>query len=540
MDGLTEDEEPRFVVSIESHASETVAWRQRRKGGSREDQAVREIVVSLPPKIGDYEPQQPPAIVSEADEALGAIARLDSTHGSHLAALSMLLLRAESVASSKIEQVEASMEDFARASQGTKANASATMMVASANALDRLIHSVGFDRPITLDNVLAAHRILMESDPVERYYAGRLRDMQNWIGGSDYSPLGALYVPPPPETVPGYLEDLLEFANRDDVPVLVQAAVVHAQFESIHPFTDGNGRIGRALINTVLRRRGTTASVVIPIASALVARRETYFDVLTEYRQGDVGPIIRAIAQAARSSAQESTTSARRLAEMPGQWSDAYAETHGRSPRAGSAARKILERLPREPFFTTEDMEDTIGGAASSVYRAIELLVEAEILRPLTQRKRKQVWCAGSIIDELEDLGARVARSTVREPVWSELQRQIAINWAKIAGGGIDPAVIRAVMPESVQELYKTVSAGLFASMGMPTPISLPSVGFDLEKNRRHIGVPIAPIASLPASVTEALEAIRAAQSFVGSEEDEKSRKRITDVSDDIGTDAEG
>ena len=437
MDGLADGEDLRFVVSIESHASETVAWRQQRKGGSREDQAVREVVVSLPPKISDYEPKQPPRIVSEADEALGAIARLDSTHGSHLAALSMLLLRAESVASSKIEQVEASMEDFARASHGTKANASATMMVASAQALDRLIHTVGPEYPITLDNVLAAHRILMASDPVERPYAGCLRDMQNWIGGSDYSPLGALYVPPPPETVPGYLEDLLEFANRDDVPVLVQAAVVHAQFESIHPFTDGNGRIGRALINTILRRRGTTASVVIPIASALVARRETYFDVLTEYRRGDVGPMIRALAQATRSSARESAISARRLAEMPSQWLDAYTETHGRPPRAGSAGRKILEQLPSEPFFTTEDMEDAIGGAASSVYRAIELLVEAGILRPLTQRKRKQMWSSGSIIDELEDLGARVARSTVREPVWSELQRQIATRVLNTANGEI-------------------------------------------------------------------------------------------------------
>ena len=108
----------------------------------------------------------------------------------------------------------------------------------------------------------------MRDDPGESAYAGRLRDMQNWIGGSDHSPRGALYVPPPPETVADYLADLLDYANRDDVPTLVQAAIAHAQFESIHPFTDGNGRIGRALINTVLRRRGATTRVVIPLASA--------------------------------------------------------------------------------------------------------------------------------------------------------------------------------------------------------------------------------------------------------------------------------
>ena len=98
----------------------------------------------------------------------------------------------------------------------------------------------------------------MQDDPGEVRYAGRIRDMQNWIGGSDYSPRDALYVPPPPETVEGYLDDLIRFANRNDLPVLSQAAVAHAQFESVHPFTDGNGRIGRALINAILRRRGAT------------------------------------------------------------------------------------------------------------------------------------------------------------------------------------------------------------------------------------------------------------------------------------------
>jgi Fic family protein len=89
------------------------------------------------------------------------------------------------------------------------------------------------------------------------------------------------------ETVAGYLDDLITFANRTDIPVLAQVAIVHAQFESIHPFTDGNGRIGRALINTVLRRRGATGRVVVPLASALVARRDEYFDHLGAHRWAD-------------------------------------------------------------------------------------------------------------------------------------------------------------------------------------------------------------------------------------------------------------
>ena len=117
----------------------------------------------------------------------------------------------------------------------------------------------------------------MADDPQERAYAGRPREMQNWIEGSDHSPRNATYVPPPPRTVDDYMDDLLAFANRTDIGVLAQAAIAHAQFESIHPFTDGNGRIGRALINTILRKRGATRRVVVPLASAIVARRESYF-----------------------------------------------------------------------------------------------------------------------------------------------------------------------------------------------------------------------------------------------------------------------
>lgn len=165
--------------------------------------------------------------------------------GNDLEALGLLLLRTESVASSKIEAVEASVDDYARALHGVRANSSAVSMVAATTALDVMIHGVAHTGRIELTALTSAHESLMRDEPGEAAFAGRLRDMQNWIGGSDHSPRGAFYVPPPPETVPGYLDDLVAFANRDDLPALVQAAIAHAQFESIHLFTEGNGRIGR-------------------------------------------------------------------------------------------------------------------------------------------------------------------------------------------------------------------------------------------------------------------------------------------------------
>lgn len=371
---------------------------------------LTEVEVFLPPRLGDIDLAIPSRLGATMDEALRAIARLDETHGDHLASLAALLLRAESVASSKIERIEASMEDYARALHGIRANASAVSMVASTRALGELIASVDGGATLAWDNVLAAHRVLMIDDPHEAAYAGRVRDMQNWIGGSDHSPRNALYVPPPPDAVEEYVADLTAFANRDDLNVLVQAALVHAQFESIHPFTDGNGRIGRALINTVLRRRRATSRVVVPLASALVARRDDYFDVLGAYRDGDVGPIITAFSVASAIAAQESATTAERLSQMPLEWLEA-----ANSPRAGSAARKIVDSLLDVPVFSADEVEARVGGAKSSVYAALNRLETTGVIRPLTNRARNQVWGAAALIDELDDLGIRIAARAHQE-----------------------------------------------------------------------------------------------------------------------------
>ena len=217
----------------------------------------------------------------------------------------------------------------------------------------------------------------------------------------------ALYVPPPPETVEGYLDDLLRFANRNDLPALVQAALAHAQFESIHPFTDGNGRIGRALINAVLRRRGATTCVVIPLASALVARRDHYFELLNSYRRGHVEPLLRTFAESAQVAAAESRRTAGRLNDITDEWRDAVGPL-----RKESATAKLLALLPSRPILSSDDAGAVLNAPRSSIFAALNRLSEAGVLRPLTDRKRNQVWGAALILDELDDLGLRIARAT--------------------------------------------------------------------------------------------------------------------------------
>jgi Fic family protein len=390
-----------------SHSAERRPWAQTQRGGTREDRTLRSVTVSLPPHIANIDPNIDAGIAIELEAAMSEIARLDSTHGTDLAALSTLLLRTESVASSKIERVEASLDDYARALHGGRGNSSAVSMVAATTALNEMIVSVDRDAHLQMSVILRAHQALMRKDPTEGQHAGQIRTVQNWIGGSDYSPRDALYVPPPPDTVHAYLDDLMEFANRSDIPVLIQAAIAHAQFESIHPFTDGNGRIGRALINTIFRRRGATTRLVVPLASALVAHRERYFGALNTYRTGDLRPLIVTFANSSKTAAAESRTTAERLAEIPAEWRSMVGPI-----RRDSAADKLLLLLPSTPIVSSDDVASLVDAPRSSLFAAIKRLHDAGVLRPLTDRKRDQVWGASLILDELDDLGRRIERAS--------------------------------------------------------------------------------------------------------------------------------
>lgn len=401
---MTGNAQESAITAWPAHTREVRPWSQARRQGPKEDRMLASVEVSLPPMIAKQDAALTSELVVSIDEAAREITILDtSTHAEDLGALSSLLLRTESVASSKIEQVEASITDYARALHGSKANSSAVSMAAATTALQAMITDVAETGEITLASLTTAHRALMQDDPIEHEYAGRMRDMQNWIGGSDYSPRGALYVPPPPETVTAYMDDLIRFSNRDDVSALAQAAIAHAQFESIHPFTDGNGRIGRALVNAILRRRGTTSRVVIPIASALVARRERYFDLLSDYREGRAAPIVSSFAAAARIAAAESQTTASRLHSIPEQWAQALGRV-----RRGSATHQLLSALTTNPVLTAEDAGKSVDAPQSSIYASIERLANAGILAPLTDRKRDRVWGATVILEELEDLNRRI------------------------------------------------------------------------------------------------------------------------------------
>ncbi len=395
------------------HARQTIDWSQSRRAGTKADRMLTAIEVSIPPRIAAT--PTPDLASSTEREAIAAITRLDETNrsapGAGFGALRHMLIRLESVASSKIEHLDASVEDYARAVAGSRANDSATAMVAASEAVASLVDATSPDRAITVGDLLTAHRALMRDDAHESAEAGSVRQVQNWIGGSDYAPRNALFIPPPPELVAELLDDLLVFAARSDLPPLTQAAVVHAQFESIHPFSDGNGRIGRALIQAVLRHRGLARDTVIPIASALVADQTGYFALLNAYRDGDPEPIVTGISRAATIAAEACLTLPGMLAGLPVGW---HSEVR---PRAGSAAAGLIELLPAHPVATASSVQSALGVSYNAANGAIATLAEVGILTPLNDRLRDRAFAAHQVLAELTDL-----ERTIRDRVTAELR----------------------------------------------------------------------------------------------------------------------
>jgi Fic family protein len=322
-----------------------------------------------------------------------------------MAAISGFLLRSEAISSSRIEHVNANRDDYARAMIGLKASNDAHSMVAAADAVQGMINDAGHSGEIRVEAMLGAHHTLMKDDTVDGPHAGKLRDVQNWIGGSDYSPRGAIHVPPPPELVPDLMCDLMMFCNRRDVPIMAQAAIAHAHFESIHPFTDGNGRIGRALIGAISRCRGLTKNTVTPIASAMVADVDTYFSLINNYRSGDADPFVLYLAQSAVRASDAARESVTALDALPAIWQELA------RPRKGSADEKIIPWLLECPVFEAHSAAHIAGVAESSVYGALERLSNAGVITQITQSKRSRAWAATEVLDEVDRLNSRLAKS---------------------------------------------------------------------------------------------------------------------------------
>jgi Fic family protein len=317
-----------------------------------------------------------------------------------LGAVAQNLLRSESVASSRIEGVLVSHKRLARVEhlgvrKGRRDDRAAEVL-GNVEAMRHAIEVGAAARPLAVEDLVEIHRLLLRFVD-DHGIAGVVRTSQNWIGGNDYNPVGATFVPPPPEYVPELLRDLCAFVERDDLPPLLQAAVAHAQFETIHPFADGNGRTGRALIYAILRRRGEVTRYLPPISLMLVSAPRSYIGGLTDYREGRVSEWCESFAVAAARAATEAGRLAAAIEDLEEKW----LERAGR-PREGSAARLLISALPEQPVFDAAIAQRLTGRSHVAVNGALRRLESAGLVRRLNEKKWGRAWECSELIELVE------------------------------------------------------------------------------------------------------------------------------------------
>lgn len=348
----------------------------------------------------------PPEVEAEASDALLEVARFDAElssmpgeFGGEFAPLAAVLLRTESASSSQIENVTAGAQALALASIHERTGPNARMVAANVKATQRAIQMAD---DLTEETILAAHEALMEGHGYAR--PGRYREGQVWIGSAAPTPHTASFVPPHADRVRPAMADLIEFCHRTDMSVLVHAAIAHAQFETIHPFADGNGRTGRALVHALLKRGRATTRLTVPVSAGLLVDTESYFDALTAYRRGDAAPIVQRFCQAAFTAVSNGRRLDSDLADIYAEWE------HAISARRDAAVWRVLPLLVGQPAVTIRSIQESTGVSQPAAQNAVDQLVTAGVLTPSSQNRRNRVWIATDVIAALDDFAARAGR----------------------------------------------------------------------------------------------------------------------------------
>lgn len=331
-------------------------------------------------------------------------------------ALARILLRAEAVASSYIEGLEVSPQrllraDVARREADETHDDTALEVLANVDAMAYAVEqSAG---PVTRHRLLMTHRRLLEGTALARH-AGELRTEQNWIGGGGIAPFRASFVPPPPEEVPRLLDDLCAFCQRTDLPAVAQAAIAHAQFETIHPFVDGNGRTGRALVHMIFRYRELTAATLPPVSLALATRAADYVEALgrTRYDGSPTDPAaiagvnawIGLFAASCTRAVADAEDFERTAARIHADWRGRLA-----SIRSDAAALRMLDRLIATPIVTVATVQRDLDVSYTAANAAIDRLVGAAILQPTKAGRRNRAFEAREVVDAFTLLERQLA-----------------------------------------------------------------------------------------------------------------------------------
>ena len=367
--------------------------------GARRDRRPFRYQAFVPDPIGDWDEPITGRAAEAVATATAAVRELQSVGAGHdLETLAAPLLRSEALGSSFIEGLRASNKRLALAAyEPHAADGTARAVLGNVRAMERAVDIGTAQKCFCVDDLLDIHHTLLEGTSEERY-AGVVRNDQNWIGGRGLSPIDAAFISPPEDRVRDLLDDLVAFVNLDDLPAIAQAAIAHAQFETIHPFGDGNGRAGRCLIHVILRRRGLTPFLVPPVSVVLATNARRYITGLIDFRAGRTDDWIGIFADATAAAAGAATQLRTRIDGLL----DDLIERAG-PPRSDSVARKIIRGLPAQPVVSADTAAERYDVTPTAARAALNRLQETGVLVPTrVGRRRDREWISNELFQLLD------------------------------------------------------------------------------------------------------------------------------------------
>lgn len=385
--------------------SEPVTWDSRGTGlaGTRaeRDRTYGVYQAAVPPFIAAQPYALPLGLAAAVDDATAELARYDAEMETIPIPFDAIVLRSESAASSQIEHLTASARSIALAELGDTSKRNASLIIGNVRAMRT---AIALTTDLSAEAIAGLHRTLLSNSEPE--LAGRWRTEAVWIGTSSVSPIGADYVAPRHERIAALIADLLIYANRVDQPVLVQTAIAHAQFETIHPFHDGNGRTGRALIHAMLRRHGLVRHVTVPVSAGLLHDIEGYHRSLTAYRAGDPEPIIARTVDATFRAINNGRTLAAEVIAIRTRWRETL------TARRHSAVWAVADLFLARPVLDAAEVAAAVGIAPTNAHRHLDRLTDAGVLTQFGLYRRGLGWRAEEVLGALDRFAVRAGRRT--------------------------------------------------------------------------------------------------------------------------------
>lgn len=353
-----------------------------RSGGSlvEADSNGRKVRAWVPTPLQERSLKLSVSTVRASERACAALRLADARLPDRWQAMARLILRNEGVASSGIEGLREPIESVIVAGR-TGAGGTAGLVASNLAVIDEALATA--HEPLTIETLHRWHRQLMRHGPLPPEMVGAFRPTLGWVGGN--SPLDAAYVPPPPSEIPRLMDDLVAFANDDraDLDPVTLAAVTHAQFEAIHPYGDGNGRLGRVLISRTLTQRLITKRSTSPISTAIALDPGGYLSGLHLFEQGVLDPWVMWFAEVVQKAASTTHRIIEQTTALLTQWEEQLAGL-----RSDHSAWALLGHLPGYPVVSAGDVAQLLNISERAARSTLARLAGFGILAPIEVASR--------------------------------------------------------------------------------------------------------------------------------------------------------